>query len=255
MAQATSRTLLTAAVFLVFGISPAIAVDEIRTERVHFTPGTSGATFEGKIKGYEAVDYVLEASAGQQMNVSMGTDNPSSYFNILPPGESDAAMFIGSTSGNQFEGTLPKSGDYKIRVYMMRNAARRDEVANYRLEMIVTGAAEKAATSAGTSKGDALVKGPDYNATGNIPCAMAPDQPTGSCPFGVKREGNGSGIVTVTKPDGRKRAIFFENGTATGADVSEADPGKFRAKKNSDLSIVRIGKERYEIPDAVISGG
>jgi hypothetical protein len=43
-----------------------------------------------------------------------GTDNLSSYFNILSPGENEVAMFIGSTSGNQYEGTLPKSGPYKI---------------------------------------------------------------------------------------------------------------------------------------------
>jgi hypothetical protein len=64
-----------------------------------------------------------------------GTDNLSSYFNILSPGENEVAMFIGSTSGNQYEGTLPKSGPYKIRVYMMRNAPRRDEVANYSSRM------------------------------------------------------------------------------------------------------------------------
>ena len=46
-------------------------------------------------------------------------------------------MFVGSTSGNQFEGRLPASGDYKVRVYLMRSAARRDEIANYRLEMII----------------------------------------------------------------------------------------------------------------------
>ncbi len=44
----------------------------------------------------------------------------------------------------------------------------------------------------------------------------------GACPFGVTREGNGSGIVTVTKPDGRTRAIFFRNGRATGVDTSKA---------------------------------
>jgi hypothetical protein len=37
----------------------------------------------------------------------------------------------------QFEGVLPASGDYKLRVYLMRSAARRDEIANYRLEMII----------------------------------------------------------------------------------------------------------------------
>lgn len=49
---------------------------------------------------------------------------------------------------------------------------------------------------------------------------MSGAQAAGSCPFGVEREGGGSGIVTVTKPDGRTRAIFFENGAATGYDVS-----------------------------------
>ena len=84
---------------------------------------------------------------------------------------------------------------------------------------------------------------------------MGGGQPTGSCPFGVTREGGGSGIVTVTKPDGRTRAIFFENGKATGCDASEADPGEFRASREGDLNVVRIGDERYEIPDAVVSGG
>jgi hypothetical protein len=69
----------------------------------------------------------------------MATDNGANYFNILAPGETVEAMFIGSTSGTQYEGTLPATGDYKIRVYMMRSAARRNEVANYRLEMIVSG--------------------------------------------------------------------------------------------------------------------
>ena len=46
-------------------------------------------------------------------------------------------MFNSSMSGNQYEGTLPENGEYKIRVYMMRSAARRNEKANYRLEMII----------------------------------------------------------------------------------------------------------------------
>lgn len=255
MISALSRAPLLAGALVLVAASIALAQSDIRTERIQFKAGASSATVKGKIKGYETVDYVLEASKGQSMNVSMATDNGANYFNILAPGENDVAMFIGSTSGNQYEGTLPKSGDYKIRVYMMRSAARRNEVANYRLEMIVTGAAGKGASSTGPSKDDAMVEGTDYHATGNIPCAMGGGQPTGSCAFGVKREGNGSGIVTVTKPDGRTRSIFFENGNAKGADVSEADPGDFKAKKQGDLSIVRIGKERYEIPDAVIFGG
>jgi hypothetical protein len=156
MLQVVTRTPLLIATLIVFVTSSALAQDDIRTVPVHFKAGSNSATVKGKIRGYEGVDYVLEASKGQSMNVSMATDNPSSYFNILAPGENEAAMFIGSTSGNQFEGTLPKSGAYKIRVYMMRNAARRKEVANYRLEMIITGAAEKGASSPTHSEGKSM---------------------------------------------------------------------------------------------------
>lgn len=102
---------------------------------------------------------------------------------------------------------------------------------------------------------DAKVPGTNYHATGNIPCSMGNGQPTGSCPFGVTRKGNGTADVTVKKPDGRSRMIFFEKGKAIGADTSQADPGAFSASKDSDLFIIRIGKERYEIPEAVIFGG
>jgi hypothetical protein len=115
---------------------------------------------------------------------------------------------------------------------------------------------ESGGSGAAPSSGrDAKVAGTGYHATGNIPCTMGGGQPTGQCPFGVKREGQGSGIVTVTKPDGRTRAIFFDGGRATGYDMSQADPGEFRASKQGDLNIIRIGPERYEIPDAVIFGG
>jgi hypothetical protein len=71
----------------------------------------------------------------------------------------------------------------------------------------------------------------------------------------VKREGGGSGTVTVTKPDGRTRTIFFDKGRATGADTSQADPGRFSASRSGDTTIVHIGQERYEIFDAMLFGG
>jgi hypothetical protein len=49
--------------------------------------------------------------------------------------------------------------------------------------------------------------------------------------------------------------IFFDNGAATGYDESQADPGEFSAERQSDVSIIYIGDERYEIFDAVIFGG
>jgi hypothetical protein len=116
--------------------SMAVAGD-IRTERVQFHKGANSATVQGTIKGYETVDYVLGARKGQSMNVSLSTDNGANYFNIIAPGKENEAMFVGASSGNQFEGKLPAKGDYKVRVYLMRSAARRDEMAKYRLEMII----------------------------------------------------------------------------------------------------------------------
>ncbi|WP_408998099.1 hypothetical protein ACJ77P_09620 [Syntrophus buswellii] len=240
------------ACFLLLTAPMVFAADDIRTERVHFKKGANSAVVEASIKGYETVDYVLGARAGQHMNVSLATKHGATYFNILAPGENEVAMFNGSVSQNQYEGTLPASGDYKIRVYMMRSAARRNEVAKYRLEMIVDGGGQPATHA---PSHDAKVAGTDFHATGDIPCSMGKGQPTGSCAFGVKREGNGSAMVTVTKVDGSKRVIFFENGRAIGYDQSQADTGKFKAEKEADLNVIHIGDERYEIPDAVVQGG
>jgi hypothetical protein len=124
------------------------AAQETRSERVQFHSGATSAVAEDSITGYETVDYILGARAGQYMNVSMATGNGANYFNILAPGSTDEAMFNGSISGNQYEGVLPETGDYRIRVYLMRSAARHNEVADYRLEMIIGADGEQTARSA-----------------------------------------------------------------------------------------------------------
>lgn len=95
----------------------------------------------------------------------------------------------------------------------------------------------------------------DFDATGKLPCAQYAGQPMGQCDFGVARDGGGYATVIVSKPDGGKRAIFFRMGIVVSADTSEADPGAFRASRENDLTLIRVGAERYEIPDAVVFGG
>ncbi len=95
----------------------------------------------------------------------------------------------------------------------------------------------------------------DFDATGSIPCAQSAGQPMTECSFGVARGGGGDATVVVTRPDGRKRAIFFSLGSPISADTSEADPGEFRATRTGYLSTVYIGDERYELPDAIPLGG
>ena len=95
----------------------------------------------------------------------------------------------------------------------------------------------------------------DFDARGKIPCAQYAGQPMTECEFGVARAGGGYATVVITRPGGPTRAVFFRRGVAIGADTSEADPGEFSATRESDLNFIRVGVERYEIPDAVILGG
>jgi len=114
------------------------APDPSRTETVHFAKGAASKVITGSVKGYATVNYVVDVRAGQTLKVSMKTSNASSYFNITAPG-ADAALFVGSTSGLRYAGTVPSSGPYKVQVYLMRNAARRNETAKYTLTIGATG--------------------------------------------------------------------------------------------------------------------
>ena len=95
----------------------------------------------------------------------------------------------------------------------------------------------------------------DFDATGQIPCAQSVGQPMMQCDFGVARAGGGYATVVIKKSDGRTRAIFFSMDKPIGADTSEADGyPEFRSTKENDLHLIRVGNERYEIPDAVVLG-
>lgn len=126
-------------------LTPA-AAQNARTETVHFQRGTSGTTIEGKITGDQSVRYSIGVSAGQTMDVQLDTDNASSYFNITAPGASEA-LYNGSISGNATSFVVPSSGNYIVDVYLMRNAARRGETANYDLTLYVENAAKSAPTA------------------------------------------------------------------------------------------------------------
>lgn len=107
-----------------------------RTERVAFAKGASSKVIKGTVKGYDYVDYVIGARGGQLLTVSMTTNRGSNYFNVMPKGN-PAAYFIGSNEGNSFRGPVPATGDQVIRVYIMRNDARRGVAATYTLKISI----------------------------------------------------------------------------------------------------------------------
>ena len=222
---------------------PAVAQQQVV---VSFSKGASSQTLKGSIRGDQSRNYVVDARAGQTMTVDLKPSNASAYFNVLAPGAT-SAMFIGSTEGNIFSGPLTVTGRHTVQVYLMRNAARRNEIANYTIIIGVKGAA-----TATRPSHDALVAGTKYHATADVPCVTSDGGKPGPCKAGVMRSGNGDAVVELKTPDGGERRIFFTGGHATGSDAE----GSFSVSREGDLSIVRIGKiEVYRISDALVVGG
>ena len=238
-----------------------LAQADITRHPVQFAKGKTGTTLKGSIVGDQTVDYTLRAAAGQTMTVKL-SGRSTVYHNILPPGSTGEALFVGSRDGSMSTTALPVSGEYTIRVYQMGNAKSSGQRSNFGLEVSIAGAAQKAAVPHSPDEDGKMVAASGrasegkFNATGKIPCAQAKGQPMGQCDFGVARAGGGTAAVSVTMPDGRRRAIFFKAGKAVGADLSQADGNmSFSATKEADLYMIRAGNERYEIPEAVINGG
>jgi len=125
------------------------AVAQTATPRpVVFPPGKQQVVINSRLKGDQDIDYRVDAAAGQTLSVKLTSRNPQAYFNILPPGSQDVATFVGSSAGNTFSGVLPTAGAWTIRVYLMRAAARRGEVARVRLAVGLSGASTAAGTAA-----------------------------------------------------------------------------------------------------------
>jgi hypothetical protein len=140
-----------------FQAAPGLA--QTAMQLVSFPAGSDGTTRTGAITGDEAVRYVLDARAGQRMTVKMTTSNASAYFNITAPGATEA-LHIGSVAGNSFDAILPAGGTYAVEVFLMRNAARRGEAAQFTIAFQITGTG--ADSEVQPDFADGLMGGPDF---------------------------------------------------------------------------------------------
>jgi hypothetical protein len=226
----------------------AHAVDGIRKEPVRFEKGASQAAIKARIQGDETVDYVLRAGAGQTLAVALKKTNPQNYFNVLPPGTQEVAMFVGD-SGADFKAVLPTDGDYTVRVYLMRPAARRNESSDYTLTVSVTG---HALAPIAASK-DALIPGTSFHASAKVKCVPFLETKPQECDaFVVRRGFDGTATVEIPQAASGRRRILFVKGQPVASDST--DPLTFT--RQGDVTTVKLGAdERYEIPEALVTGG
>ena len=120
-------------------------------KQISFGKGKSSASVSGKVQGSNDVDYVIRASAGQTLTVDFKAGKGAAYFNVLPPGSTGEAIFVGSSEGNHFKGTLPSDGDYTIRVYLMGGAKDSGKPVTYTLKVGIPASGKSIAATTGSS--------------------------------------------------------------------------------------------------------
>jgi hypothetical protein len=189
-------------IFCLFALpGPAVAAQDMRTEEVHFNRGESRTTIMGKVTGCQTVDYHVRGGAGQTLAVTLKPSSPSAYFNVLPPGATDAAMFVGSHAGNRLKRVLTDDGTYMIRVYLMRHAARLNKSSTYSLAISVTGTALVPIPSSI----DATVPGTRFHASAQVACVPPYAYDTGeqACEaFVIRRGFDGTATVEIRSANG-----------------------------------------------------
>lgn len=103
--------------------------------RLRFPAGASSTAVKGTIRGYAYRDYIVRGSAHQTINVKVDSANTYTVFSIFRPG-GDNLDRVSQT--DEFSGILPVTGDYVIRVGMMRAGARRPgAVSNFTLKVSI----------------------------------------------------------------------------------------------------------------------
>lgn len=228
---------------LLIALFPAIVSGQITTRKLTFKTGTTSTAIKGSIKGRQIIDYALSSKKGDVLSVKLTTGNTAAYFNILPPGSKDVAIFIGQNGGDHFDEALTANGVYKIRVYLIPSAARRNESAAFTLNISVTHPAKESI--------DVKVPGTRFHATGKLSGAIG--KASAISDFGVIRKPGGAAEVHVTFPNMKTRILIFSKGEWT----CETDNCKLDYKRRGadEWEVIVNNTEHYYIPDAVITGG
>jgi serine/threonine protein kinase len=85
-------------------------------QTVQFAAGATGAVIQGDISSYQIKPYLLNCQAGQRFAVRLSQGDLT--VTVMTP--SQQVLGLVTSSSPQWEGTLPTSGDYVIRVESLR---------------------------------------------------------------------------------------------------------------------------------------
>ena len=110
------------------------AVADDREQVVNFKPGSTTARFRDTINGYDAINYYLDASAGQFLSIDLKKSKSTCYFIVHRP-DNGGVIRDPQFRTNEFDARLDMSGRYRVIVYLMRVSARRGRSCTFTLDL------------------------------------------------------------------------------------------------------------------------
>ncbi len=142
MSKRTDHTMKNLVIFslLSAALTPVAPADETASQRIQFERGESQAIITGEVAGRQLALYTINAREGQWLEVGMLPGVKGADFNIYIPGRApgDEALFNSLSGDRRYTGQLAQSGDHVISVFLNRAAARRGEVADYKMLVRIT---------------------------------------------------------------------------------------------------------------------
>lgn len=137
--RARSIRLVLAMAAGLFAARAALAAQQ--PEEVHFRRGTASAVLQGKLTGWDMKEYALRAGKEQTARVEVISRRINwlivrFYPADRPDGDNDL-MNSDNTNSFSWEGKLPESGEYVLRLFIRRAEARRGGSVDYRARMTI----------------------------------------------------------------------------------------------------------------------
>ena len=126
--------LILACIIILLPGSTLPTLAQSNAERVRFSPGRTSTVLRGRIIGFNTKDYLIGAKAGQIMTLQLSSPNPYAYFVVYSINGRPTDM----NETTKWSETLTETGDYVVRVFMMRaGARRRGAAATYKLNVTI----------------------------------------------------------------------------------------------------------------------
>jgi hypothetical protein len=130
----TTPVFALAAVILIAAGGPDLSLaDGARQLSVVTVNGESRVTIGDSLRGTQVLEYKLGIGPGQHVIMMLEAGDTTAAFNLMAPGRAEA-FFNSATQGNRFEADLVDAGTYTIRVYLLDDAARRNEPMDFTLK-------------------------------------------------------------------------------------------------------------------------